>query len=692
MGDMFYFRSPTRPLSPKYRLDLRHKLKICKCRRCAKMDDQMQRACVARLDEPVFCANSLSSVISHHGFGGCITDRSAPVASNTAQRQGYDGNTTDANDSDNLPATFDQVDEISQQRLFPEDIHHSRPHALNTPHEESETRTQLALEDTVQSTLFIPRLLRLLGLEQNWSPESENDNLTTQLPTASLPRSTYITPVIEGFATYIYETDDEALAVDDPRRSYDFKDFMHSWHHNEDVSDDQRDPELNLCSFLHADRDVVDQTDVISGDMDIQGLHWDKVKLRRNQVVESRKLHHPSKHTLISYPEPTTMELKDVSAMSTTAERQYRFKTFTSQHHARYSHYQLRNVLAATSRNEIFYATGSKVLKTVLGSPTMRTTAMDLTKNSPSHSQIRITCLSASAKLQDGSYRSDHVLLAGGFGGEYALLDITAEGNSRVHSGFVNHDYNGLVTHVDSYTDRSSGHLRACFCSNDRKVRIMDIITKNFINTFAYENAANCSALSSDGRLRVFVGDCNETLITDADRGDILVAMKEHRDHGFACAWSENGRHVATGAQDGLVVLWDARNWSLPLRTMHCGMATARSLHFTSDGALVVGEDDDLITIYDTRRNDEKQEIRFFGSIAGIALIDGGEELVVANSDATIGGLLSFQRKPQSPWGGRYDEPTPRYSISGGERSRYRRAVVRDFMCQESESGYGIVV
>ena len=44
---------------------------------------------------------------------------------------------------------------------------------------------------------------------------------------------------------------------------------------------------------------------------------------------------------------------------------------------------------------------------------------------------------------------------------------------------------------------------------------------------------------------------------------------------------------------------------------------------------------------------DEYEEIRFFGSIAGVALLDGGSELAIANADKTVGGLLTFERTAQ---------------------------------------------
>lgn len=107
---------------------------------------------------------------------------------------------------------------------------------------------------------------------------------------------------------------------------------------------------------------------------------------------------------------------------------------------------------------------------------------------------------------------------------------------------------------------RRSGLLQAEFCSNDRKLRTLDCRSQRFTETFAYENAINHSATAPDDRLRVLVGDFVHPIVTDAERGDVLFRLRAHHDFGFACAWSPDSRHVATGAQDGLVSEEDKRS------------------------------------------------------------------------------------------------------------------------------------
>ncbi|KAI7119347.1 hypothetical protein KC352_g33345 [Hortaea werneckii] len=124
----------------------------------------------------------------------------------------------------------------------------------------------------------------------------------------------------------------------------------------------------------------------------------------------------------------------------------------------------------------------------------------------------------------------------------------------------------------------------------------------------------------------------------------MIATLHGHTDHGFACSWAQNGLHLATGAQDGKTLVWDARNWSRPLYTLPSTMSCPRSMHFMDNDGLIVAEDEDVVSVYDPSTFAKRQDIRFFGSIAGVALLDGGDELALANSDKTVGGLMSFQR------------------------------------------------
>lgn len=467
---------------------------------------------------------------------------------------------------------------------------------------------------------------------------------------------------------YSTDMDDDALGVDDPRRHYDFAEFMDAWRLYS-MCDKSLPPfEPGAQPSMRLWRPPEQLNRVLPAGVDHQGIRWQLIGPSREHAMLARSMMHPSRT-----PHTYKAHLQKARDTCIQGARQYTFRSFAPQHKAQTQHYQLRNVVAASSRNSVFYAVGNQVTQASLACPTWQQTVMDLNKPASCAAGFRITCLSATPTKSIPGYVQDNVLIAGGFHGEYAILNVDGE-ERRTSEGFVTHGYDGLVTHIHNYNDRRSGVLRAAFCSNDRHLRLMDVSTLTFTDSFKYDHAINCSVTSSDGRLRALVGDSTETLITDAEKGTSLVTLKEHTDHIFACAWSQDGRYVATGAQDGIVNVWDARKWSKPLRALESTMSCTRSLHFTNTGALVAAENDDVVKIYDGVKFDSHQDIRFFGSIAGVALLDGGAEIVIANSDKTVGGLLTFERQSQGLGNGTYKHKVAKAGSSGSSRWRSGRS------------------
>ena len=530
---------------------------------------------------------------------------------------------------------------------------HPRPEPQDTSEEEDGRRLRFALPDTYPDNSLLYRLSHPNAYTNPPADVEDGTSLSPAIVTQRLEVQRDSVASHNFSSQYIRIVDDDALAVDDYRRSYDFVDFMDRWR-LQCLSDEQRStfkPSIQSSEGAEMLLSEVTPNEMRERGMDMQGLQWDILGPERRDALKARALLHPSRQASVL---PQRKEPTD--RLNTSSELHYHYRAFYPKHRARFSHYQLRNVLATSCRNDVFYATGDKVLQTSLSCPTIRTPVMDLSNNSISISGFRVTCLAASQESMFPEYMYDKILLAGGFNGEYPMLNLDSEKKRGPIEGFVTHEYDGLGTHAHFSSDRHSGLLRAILCSNDSKMRVMDTRTTRFIDTFSYPNAINCSAPSPDSRLRVLVGDSLETLVTDADKGSVLVTLKEHNDHGFACSWSADGRYLSTGAQDNKVLIWDARNWALPLHTLQCVMSCARSLRFTDDGALVVAEEDHVVSIYDTKNVEMRQDIRFFGSIAGAALINGGDEIVIVNADKTVGGLLSFRRIYQGLNRGTYGE------------------------------------
>ncbi|KAF2088356.1 YVTN repeat-like/Quino protein amine dehydrogenase, partial [Saccharata proteae CBS 121410] len=373
---------------------------------------------------------------------------------------------------------------------------------------------------------------------------------------------------------------------------------------------------------------------------DMQGINWDRLETTRESARDARiKLYQCTRKR------PTTTLSANRPYPLPNTENYFSFRRMNTNHKALISHFQLRNLIAATSRNDIFYASRSHVIRTDSVGLACDT-VMDLNNDKTSMASIH----SAPFDITSMTARDD-ILIAGGFRGEYALIDLSSPSTTKPHQGFVSHNYNAITNHIHLFPSRTSPHSAplAAFSSNDASFRLLDTATQTFLRTTTYPAATNCTATSPDSRLRCVVGDFQDVLITDADTGRPFEAIPAHSDHAFACAWADDGILVATGAQDGNVVIHDARRWGRPLATLTSSMACPRSLHWSPVGGgkrvLVVAEADDIVRVVDARGWEKQQCLELFGTVAGVAVGQDGERIWVANADRRFGGIAEFERR-----------------------------------------------
>ena len=327
------------------------------------------------------------------------------------------------------------------------------------------------------------------------------------------------------------------------------------------------------------------------------------------------------------------------------SESFFSFRRMNTTHQAYYPHFQLRNLMAATSRNDIYYATKEGVQRTD-ASGASPVSVIDLHKRTVNGNGCQLITLAA----------SDNVLVAGGFEGDYYIADLSSANNNDISTGTIQDWKPGSISritnHVHLFNSRHSYTPQAVLCSNDDGLRVLDCATNRFHSSFSYPAAVNCSDTSPDGRMRVVVGDFKETLITNAETGKPFETLKAHTDDAFACAWADDGIHVASAAQDSAIAIWDARYWAQPIAMIFSEVAIPRSLRFSPVGCgprvLVAAEADDYINIINAQTFESKQVFDFFGPIAGISLTPDGQSLFVANAEKRFGGIIELER---TGWG-----------------------------------------
>lgn len=319
------------------------------------------------------------------------------------------------------------------------------------------------------------------------------------------------------------------------------------------------------------------------------------------------------------------------------------------------SHFQLRNLLASTSRSRLFYPGINAVHQF----------------NPTSGHGRAVMSLGDGPGSQISALDAGHgFLVAGSFHGEYMIRHLDSDPSSpysgaACHEGTITENLSGITNHVRVHQARTSSAPRASFASNDKAFRVLDLATETFLSQENFDFPLNCTALSPDGRLRVMVGDSTDVLITAAEstlaggaagrRPDILHRLRGHRDFGFACDWGPDGYTVATACQDRTVKIWDARWFAQPVvTTLRSSMSGVRSLKFSPAGGghpvLVAAEEADFVHVIDATTFETEQRIDVFSELGGVAFADGGRSLMVLCCDRTRGGIMQLERCGPAAW------------------------------------------
>ena len=392
---------------------------------------------------------------------------------------------------------------------------------------------------------------------------------------------------------------------------------------------------------------------------DSQGIYWSRYQTTKEEAREVRRMTYRNLRN-VGPPEKNfatkAFKANFPGAVIPSSDCYFEFNEMDMKRSPNYAHFQLRHNLSATSKNAIFYTNRSprhdavsewdawtshhKTIVCFNPETRKEECAIDVKKryNKDDPKISKIHTLTA----------GDGVLVAGSFDGVFAMKSLSADFESAPIIGAIATGGDVSTNHIHTHLDRQSGLPRVVFDSNDTSVRILDCTTSNWVACHKYPYPVNCSVTSPDGRLRLLNGDDCEPIVAIAETGKTLAKLSGHNDFGFACDWAPDGITMATGHQDGLVKVWDARKLNQSIQTIAMEQAGCRSLQFSPLGSgkrvLVLAEPADFVHIVDAQTFESKQTIDFFGEISGISMPPDGSRLYIANADAKYGGLMQFER------------------------------------------------
>jgi len=369
------------------------------------------------------------------------------------------------------------------------------------------------------------------------------------------------------------------------------------------------------------------------------------IRFSRNAYRQLRKKHFNNYHEL----EWNVKKIqKDITPVRDDGKF-YKFLYSKLNTESNICHFQLRNLLASPTKNDVYYY------------------AQDSIRHwSPITHESKSVCDLNSISVAGDvfSLTASRNFVAFGIGtGYYVVINTNSPDINKLEC-IPKIDQNDLRESTVDYTinylkfiNNHTGNEELLIASNDYYCRMTDLNTFKYTYEYKDKNPINCASLRNDGKTLLCVGDSKVSKLIDITSNKSINKIKEHYDYLFACEWSPNGNYFVTGGQDECARIYDFRNMKQALNVLPMNISSVRSVRFTDDNQyLAVAEQIDYVHIYDAANGLylREQVIEFFNDIAGISFIPGEGQtfyISIADSESNAlpvvrnkGGIIEFER------------------------------------------------
>ncbi|KAG2661148.1 uncharacterized WD repeat-containing protein C2A9.03-like [Panicum virgatum] len=401
-----------------------------------------------------------------------------------------------------------------------------------------------------------------------------------------------------------------------------------------------RDSDSDDDDYVRSNADIPDTSsaDARKG-KDMQGIVWERLAVTREKYRQTRLEQYKNYENVPNSGEEAMKDCKPTEK----GGMYYEFRQNTRSVKSTILHFQLRNLVWATSKHDVYFTSHYSIRH--WSALSGATTELMNVEGHVAPREKRSGSLSEGFSQTQVSTLAvkDNLLVAGGFQGELICKHLDREGISFCCR--TTYDDNAITNAVEIF-NTSSGAVHFIASNNDSGVRDYDMERFQLCKYFQFEWPVNHTSLSPDRKVVVIVGDDPDGLLIDASSGKTLHSIKGHRDYSFASAWSPDGRTFATGNQDKTCRIWDTRNLSKAVHVLRGNLGAIRSIRFTSDGQFMsMAEPADFVHIYDVKSDyNRRQELDFFGEISGMSFSPDTGMLFVGVWDRVYGSLLQFGR------------------------------------------------
>lgn len=375
---------------------------------------------------------------------------------------------------------------------------------------------------------------------------------------------------------------------------------------------------------------------------DIQGVPWER--LRRSRAEHRlRRLQTYRNYTNVldtnaaSYSE--YLDELNQDAVQPSQDQFFDFVTNSRRIKSSIVHFQLRNLLQATSKHDLYVMRGNCVNHWDLMSGE-NSRVLNFQRGVFSGSGGDLDNVNVSTLTTGGG-----LLAVGGFSGQLIVQRLSDL--EIVHESFITRNENAITNAIEVFGG-SEGSLKMLTSNNDAFVRIFDVSSFRLAYKYQSDWAVNYSTVCpSNSKIIAMVGDDVKGRLLDRCSNRVICQLVGHQDYSFAAAWNPcNEFELATGNQDLTTRIWDIRSPNKQLKILKGKMGAIRSLRYSSDGAyLLMAEPTDLVHVYDVKSGFQSaQEIDIFGEISGAVFSPDGDMLFVSIFDESYSCLVQFRR------------------------------------------------
>lgn len=373
---------------------------------------------------------------------------------------------------------------------------------------------------------------------------------------------------------------------------------------------------------------------------DMQGIPWEKLNITREDYRLTRLEQYKNYENIPLSGAAVNRECKQVEK----GGNYYEFFYNTRMVKPTILHFQLRNLVWATSKHNVYLMSNCSVMHWSSLSGNL-SEVLNFAGHVAPTEKYAGSLLEGFTQTQVSTLAvKDNFLVVGGFQGELICKPLDKKGISFCTR--MTYEENSITNAIEIY-DVPSGGICFTVSNNDCGVREYDMERFQLLNHFRFPWPVNHTSVSPNRKLIAVVGDHLDGLLVDSHNGETVASVTGHLDYSFASAWHPDGNVFATGNQDKTCRVWDIRNISKPTAILKGNLGAVRSIRFSSDGQfMVVAEPADFVHIYDTKTDYKRsQEIDFFGEISGVSLSPDDESLYIGVWDRTYASMLQFNKK-----------------------------------------------